>query len=259
MIFCFSATGNGLDISNRLAQSLGDTVLNIADELGGDCSYHIGEGERVGIVSPTYFYGLPTIVEEFISRMRFDSTPYLYLVLSFGTTPGQAMERAEKLLSRYGHVLNGKLTVRMPENYILMFDPPSPQEAKRILSAAYETVSEFSSRILEGQDIDMSIPPTAFQRIIGIIARPMYVHGRSTGRFYAGTTCTRCGKCARVCPSHAIEMVDNIPTWTKSRCIRCCACINRCPTGALQFGRSTRKRERYVNPVLENNGKGNGL
>lgn len=251
MIFYFSATGNGLDISNRLAHSFDDEIRNILEEIETDCSYDIEEGERIGIVSPTYFYGLPTIVEEFISRMRFDSTPYLYLVLSFGTTPGQAMERAEKLLSRYGYGLNGRLTVRMPENYILMFDPPTPQEAKRILCSAYETVSEFSSRILDGQDTDMSMPPTAFQRITGIIARPMYVHGRGTGKFYAGITCTRCGKCAKICPSHAIEMVDNIPTWTKSKCLRCCACINRCPFKALQFGRSTGKRGRYVNPNVK--------
>ena len=251
MIFYFSATGNGLDISNRLAQSLNDSIHNIVDELKGDCSYQIGDGERVGIISPTYFYGLPTIVEEFISKMRFDGKPYLYFVLSFGTTPGQAMIRAEKLLSRYGFGLNAKLTVRMPENYILMFDPPTLHEAKRILSSAYETVDEFSSRILEGKDADMSIPPTLFQKMAGVIARPMYVHGRGTRRFYVDRTCTGCGKCVRNCPSQAIELIDRIPTWTKSKCIRCCACINRCPFKALQFGRSTRKRERYVNPNLE--------
>ena len=251
MIFYFTATGNGLDISNRLAQSLEDKIYNIVDELEGDCSYHIDENERVGIVSPVYFYGLPTIVEEFISRMNFDNDPYLYLILSFGTTPGQAMARAEKLLTKYGHKLNAKLTVQMPENYILMFDPPTQQEIKNILSSAYERVSEFSGRILGGEDADMSIPPTFFQKMTGIIAKPMYEHGRGTGRFYVDGTCTRCGRCVRVCPSKAIELRDRIPTWVKSKCIRCCACINRCPFSALQFGRSTRKRGRYVNPNVD--------
>lgn len=251
MIFCFSATGNGLDISNRLAQSLDDVIYDIVDELEGDCSYHIEEGGKVGIVSPTYFFGLPTIVEEFIGRMRFDNTPYLYLVLSFGTAPGQAMSRAERLLSRHGHGLNGRLTVRMPKNYIIMFDPPTEREVRRILSSAYGRLEEFSSFVRKGTDADMCIPPTFSQRMIGAIARPVYVYGRGTGRFYADTTCTGCGRCVENCPSHAIELIDRIPTWTKSRCIRCCACINRCPFKALQFGRSTRKRERYVNPVLK--------
>ena len=248
MIFYFSATGNGLDISNRLAQSLDDEIRDIVGEIGTDCSYEIEEGERIGIVSPTYFYGLPLIVEDFIRKMRFTNVPYLYMVLSFGTAPGQAMIRAERLFSGCGHVLNGKLTVAMPENYVLMFDPPGKTEVRRILSSAYERVETFASAIKEGNDTDMSVPPTFFQRVTGLIARPMYVHGRGTGRFYVDTICTRCGRCAKICPSHAIEMVDNIPTWTKSKCLRCCACINRCPFKALQFGRSTRKRGRYVNP-----------
>ena len=250
MIFYFSATGNGLDISNRLAHSFNDDIRNIVDEIETDCSYDINEGERIGIVSPTYFYGLPLIVEDFIRKMRFTHTPYLYMVLSFGTTPGQAMSRAEKLFRECGHTLNGKLTVRMPENYVLMFDPPGEAETKRILSSAYEMLESFVSAVKEG-DADMSVQPSVFQRITGFIARPMYVHGRGTGRFYAGVICTRCGKCAKICPSHAIEMVDNIPTWTKSKCLRCCACINRCPFKALQFGRSTGKRGRYVNPNVK--------
>ncbi len=251
MIFYFTATGNGLDISNRLAHSLDDDIHNIVDELKGDCVYSIREDERIIIVSPTYFYGLPTIVEEFIRRMSFDNRPRLYLVLSFGTIPGQAMARAEKLLSKHGCALSGKLTVRMPENYILMFDPPSENEIKSILSSAYDTLDRFSSAVQKDDVVDMTIPPTFGQKLTGLFARPMYEHGRGTGRFYVDRTCTGCGRCTRICPSEAIELIDRIPTWTKSRCIRCCACINRCPFKALQFGHSTRKRGRYVNPNVE--------
>ena len=154
MIFYFTATGNGLDISNRLAHSLDDDIHNIVDELKGDCVYSIREDERIIIVSPTYFYGLPTIVEEFIRRMSFDNRPRLYLVLSFGTIPGQAMARAEKLLSKHGCALSGKLTVRMPENYILMFDPPSENEIKSILSSAYDTLDRFSSAVQKDDVVD---------------------------------------------------------------------------------------------------------
>ena len=251
MIFYFTATGNGLDISNRLAQSLDDEIRNMVDEMKTDCSYEIEEGEKVGIVSPTYFYGLPLIVEEFIRKMRFSNIPYLYMVLSFGTTPGQAMIRAEKLFSECGYKLNGKLTVTMPENYILMFDPPTEAEAKRILSSAYQRVESFATAIKGSEDVDMSVPPTFFQKITGVFARPMYTHGRGTGRFYVDRTCTGCGRCVKVCPSKAIELIDRIPTWTKSKCLRCTACINRCPFKALQFGRSTRKRGRYVNPNVK--------
>ena len=248
MIFYFSATGNGLDLSNRLAEGLDDRKADIAAELKGDCTYHLEDGERVGIVAPVHFYGLPMIIEEFISRMRFDRTPYLYLVLSYGSEPGQAMARAERCLSEHGHILNAKLTVAMPENYVLMFDVPSESEIRTMLTSAYGRLDQFVSAVKAGGAVDMSEPPTFKQRLTGLIARPMYDHGRGTGRFYVDRTCTGCGRCSRICPSQAIEMIDRIPTWTKKKCLRCTACINRCPFKALQFGRSTSKRGRYVNP-----------
>ena len=73
----------------------------------------------------------------------------------------------------------------------------------------------------------------------------------STRKFRAEATCIHCGKCAANCPSGAISMVDGRPVWTKSKCLKCCACINRCPVSAIQYGRKTVKRGRYVNPVLK--------
>ena len=248
MIFYFTGTGNSLDISNRLAERLDDRAVSIADEIGGPCSYRLEEGETVGIVSPIYFYGLPTIVEDFIGRMSFDREPSMYLVLSFGTYPAQALARAERLLSSKGFRLSARLCVRMPENYVMLFDPPDEREAGRILSSAYAEIEEFASAMASGRPVDMVTDENIWHRTVGALARPIYVHGRRTGRFYADTRCTGCGTCARICPSRAIEMVDRIPTWTKDRCIRCNACLNRCPMGALQFGRGTKGRGRYVNP-----------
>lgn len=251
MIFYFSATGNCLDISNRLALALGDEKRSITNELEGDCSYSLKDGERVGIIAPVHYYGLPLNVEEFIGRMSFDRMPYIYLVLTYGSRPAQAMERAEKRFQSCGYDLNGKMTVQMPENYILMFDPPSEAERKRILSNAYRETETFASAVLRNDDIQMTTAPRFRDRIVGSIARPLYDHGRGTGRFYVDGTCTGCGRCVRMCPSKAIELIDRIPTWTKSKCLRCSACINRCPFHALHYGRSSRKRERYVNPNID--------
>jgi ferredoxin len=44
-------------------------------------------------------------------------------------------------------------------------------------------------------------------------------------------TCTKCGKCAEVCPNAAITIGSTVETQ-KQACIRCYACIKNCPTGA---------------------------
>ena len=50
--------------------------------------------------------------------------------------------------------------------------------------------------------------------------------------------CRHCGKCARLCPAKAIEMVQNKPKIHRKQCIRCFCCQEFCPKGALEAKRS---------------------
>ena len=50
--------------------------------------------------------------------------------------------------------------------------------------------------------------------------------------------CIGCGKCARLCPAKAIEMVQNKPKIHRKQCIRCFCCQEFCPKGALEAKRS---------------------
>ena len=46
--------------------------------------------------------------------------------------------------------------------------------------------------------------------------------------------CKRCGKCAKLCPTGAIEAGNCLHTDT-TRCIKCCACVKGCPTKARKL------------------------
>lgn len=247
MIFCFSATGNSLQAAETVAGITGDRILNIAREIEGNCSYTVAEGESVGIVCPVHFYGLPMIVEDFIRKMSFDGDPDFYVVLTYGTFPGNAVKDACSLLSKNGHRAIASMSVKMPENYLLLFNPPDERTARRILSDAKSQIKEFAGMLAEGT-AELSTDSNIWHNIFGKIARPFYTYGRGTGRFHTNTNCMKCGRCVDMCPSKAIQMVDRIPTWISGKCLRCCACINRCPYQAIEFGLMTKKRRRYVNP-----------
>ena len=50
MIFYFSGVGNSAWVANKLAESLQDRVLAIADEINLENVYHLRQGEKVMLV-----------------------------------------------------------------------------------------------------------------------------------------------------------------------------------------------------------------
>lgn len=47
--------------------------------------------------------------------------------------------------------------------------------------------------------------------------------------------CTGCGKCAEVCPSEAISIVDESAHITDDLCEECGFCAAECPVGAIKI------------------------
>ena len=95
MILYFSATGNCQYVAARLAQADGQSTLSIVDCIREN-RYAFAD-ETIGIVSPTYDWGLPNIVREFLEKASFQ-TEYLYFVATYGTTPGATGYMAQKAI-----------------------------------------------------------------------------------------------------------------------------------------------------------------
>ena len=65
MILYFSATGNSQYVADRLASALGQEALSMVDCLRrGETTL---TDDILCVVSPTYFWGLPSIVKEFLA------------------------------------------------------------------------------------------------------------------------------------------------------------------------------------------------
>ena len=66
-------------------ESEGGELINVADAVNEkQFKYKIADGEKIGIVFPVYFYGLPTIVAEFMDRLTIESdgSPFVYTVIT---------------------------------------------------------------------------------------------------------------------------------------------------------------------------------
>lgn len=254
MIFYFTGTGNSLYAARKIGDASGEHLIDITAAMKEKAfSYSLTADEKIGFVFPVYFYGVPSIVADFIAELKISQNhegglkPYVYGVATCGGSMGGTPKMLEELLKKQGLPLSAVFQIQMASNYIMMYQPTSPQSLKRIQESADKKLAETIEAILRKKQED---PGKRKKNMVTRIAYPLYVHGRKTRLFHADEKCNGCGKCEKVCPVNAIKVVERKPIWTQKQCIHCTACINRCPQEAIQYGNKTKKWRRFENSIL---------
>jgi NAD-dependent dihydropyrimidine dehydrogenase PreA subunit/flavodoxin len=254
MLFYFSGTGNSLYIAKELQGAIGSDLVDIASAVqNGQYEHRPAEDEGVGFIFPVYFFGVPTIVRDFIDNLSLhqNGNNHTFLVLTCGATTGNADGMFSKLMGRRDYRVDSVSSVIMPNNYVLFYEMESADEQARMLANADIEIAVIISRIRERQNGDFNRHSGALPGISTAMSYPMYTHGRRTAKFHVTDACIGCGQCERMCPSRTIKMVSGRPEWAHERCVRCLACINRCPQKAIQYGKATEGRGRYSNPNVK--------
>ena len=252
MIFYFSATGNSYHAALIIGEILGEELTDITSAMkNGEHSFNLKKDERLGFVFPVFFYGVPSIVAEFVEKLELngEGRRKAFAVITCGEKICGADRQFMRMLAEKNVQLQATYPLVMPNNSVPWYDLQTTDEQMKVLDEAEEEMRKIAASI--SKDDRGYYTSGVGGRVRTRMMYPLYRHGRSTSRFYADRSCTRCGKCAKVCPTEAIEVKADGPTWTKKKCVQCLACINRCPVQAIQYGNATRRRTRYENPVLK--------
>lgn len=248
MIFYFTGTGNSLYVANKMQELDGGELINMGRGLKEKkFNYKIKKGEKIGIIFPNYYWGLPTIVSEFMNNLKIESdeTPFIYTIITCGANVGNGDKYLAKILKSKNLELNSSYSVEMPSNYIVLYDPVKKDINLSLNDAEseIEKIAESIKNNKEGYFADRGPVP-----IFSSIAQKVYGIQRKTKKFYVTEKCTSCGQCEEICPSETINIKDGNPEWTAAKCSHCVACISRCPQKAIEYGNSTQERKRYINP-----------
>lgn len=243
MILYFSATGNCKYVAQRLAKETGQEALPMTDCIR-EKRFSFAD-ESIGIVSPTYEWGLPSIVREFLQTVSF-RTSYLYFVATYGTTPGAIGAMARKAIR--GCEISAYYAVRMPDTWTPVFDLSTPKKVAHFTQTTEADIDAIIQQVHRQQHNNHMSPRTP-AIITELIAQPIYDNCvRKTAHFHVEDSCIGCGLCARKCPVQAIRIENKKPIWVKDKCVMCLGCLHRCPKFAIQYGKHTKQHGQYVNP-----------
>lgn len=224
----------------------GEELINIADAIKkNEFIYDVKQGENIGFVFPVYFYTVPTIIEEFVSKLELKGAEYVYSVITCGGGISQTGAVLKKLLNKRGIGLNYVKELLMPDNSMLFYQIPPVKESKERLLGANKQLLKIKEQISRREDNKVG-NVTVLSNLVGL----GYKLCNKTAKFYADDKCIGCGMCEKMCPQDVIKLKDGKPEWIKETCSKCSACINRCPKSAIQYGNKTKKRNRYVNPEI---------
>jgi Fe-S-cluster-containing hydrogenase component 2 len=237
LIYYFSGTGNSEYAAKKLAEKTSDKAVDIVDVMNGRAE--IENNGVTGIVFPVYFWGLPEIIKRFSKKIKINTGDYVYAVITCGANTGTADKMLEKTL---GRKMNYSFSLRMPDNYVVMYDPCKKEKAQRYLRHADKELEIICDEI--GNKICKKSGASGGE-LNSFIVSKLYNPFRKTKKFFADDKCTSCGFCEKICPEGAIVIENGKPRWTKSKCQHCTACINRCPAKAIQYGKKTADRGRY--------------
>ena len=245
MIVYFSGTGNSRYCAQMLADKLEDELLDSFDFINNGISAELISATPWVFIAPTYCWQLPHIFQQFILTSRFEGCKDAYFIMTCGSDIGNAGEKIQKLCGEVGLNFRGVIPVVMPENYIAMFEVPQTEIAKRIVLVAKRALLKAIRTIRNGEKFPVRKVNFIDKLKSGPLNPIFYKLCVKAKPFYVTESCIGCGKCANSCVLNNISIKDGRPEWGDA-CTHCMACICGCPTEAIEYGKKSLGKPRYM-------------
>lgn len=250
-IFYFSATGNSLSLSRNLANELGNCeIVPIAKAVKNETIKITSP--RVGIIFPVFAWGMPRIVEEFVSKLSISGKPYIFAIATCVAIQGNTLKDLKKALRLKGADLNAGFAVKAGrsslmklnslDNIIIKLD-----HHRLRIKIAEARMSEMVAKI---EQLVRHKPETSSwtANIFGSMFHGLAVKTFKNidTNFVVEDSCIGCGNCTKLCPRSNIVLKNGRPTFLHN-CELCHACIQWCPNFAIKHPNFDNSLNQYRN------------
>ncbi|GAA0729042.1 EFR1 family ferrodoxin [Clostridium malenominatum] len=247
-IFYFTGSGNSLKVGKDIGAKLGNAELipipkALKEGIDLNC-------ERIGVVFPVYGYGVPRMVVDFLKRLKTNN--YVFIIITYGGSGGCTLNQAKNILESVGTKLSAAFGVKMPDNYIPMFNPPSEEEQNKMFKEEEEVIKKVSTIVKNKENYYEENKISLIGRALSKGLYPIAIKNfkSSDKNFWVNEKCLKCSICYMVCPRKNIVMKEGKPTW-HGDCEACMACIHWCPPKAIEYGKKSGNKRRYTHPKIK--------
>ena len=252
MILCFTGTGNSRFVADCMGETLDDQVISLNELMRAEDWAPIFESEKPFVICfPIYAWGIPPVVRRMLEGATFAGSSDVYFVATMGANSGRTDQRCQELAAVMGLTFKGFAGVVMPDNYVVMLPPKSPEQARPVIAAGAEKARRLAAAIAAGETIAPD-DKTSFAGLkSGIVNRMFTKHMGDTKDYLADEKCVACGTCVAVCPLNNVTLTNGVVTFGND-CAVCYSCVHRCPKQAIQIKGKTESKGRYVCPEYAN-------
>ncbi len=253
MKFYFSGTGNSLYIAKEIG--INDKLISIAklmEENQEEYEIELKDNEALGFIFPIYAWAPPKMVLDFIKKLKIKNynNNYTYFVTTCGENIGNTVEVVTKALKDRGIKIDSGFSIVMPNNYVIMGNTESKEAIDKKLKNSKLQIDKINEIINKRENGIFEVVKGPVPKLLTSVINPMFSKfATSTDKFYANDKCNGCGICEKVCNSNIIK-VNGKPTWGKD-CTGCLACLHVCPVKAINYGKGTENKGRYINPSIK--------
>ena len=237
-IFCFSATGNSLYVAKRISKELSCEVISMTSPIT-ECSDSV-----IGFVFPTFFLGLPTLVENFIKNLQIThSDAYIFAVATCGAFVFDLDGVVQKVLKPKRLTLNYFAKVRSIQNLPSLYKSINQQKI-------HQKVDERLQKVI----LDIKNKKNKIIKPVGLLNHIRIQHYITLQKmpcdsFFTVENCKGCGMCKQICPNHNISLIENSLAF-HGDCQLCLACLHICPQSAINWKNTSQDKPRYTHPSI---------
>ena len=244
MILYFSGTGNSKYVAKRIADALGDEILNLNDRIKASDTLSVETDERLIVVTPTYAWRIPRVVCDWLRKTELRGAKRSWFVMTCGSEIGNADKYNRELCAEKAISCMGTAQIVMPENYIAMFAAPQADKARQIVAQAEPSIDRAIAAIQRNQPFAPTRNNLYDRFMSGPVNPIFYKFFVKANAFTTSSACIGCGQCAKRCPMNNVTLKDGKPVWGRN-CTHCMACICYCPKEAIEYGKKSVGQPRY--------------